>query len=89
MVVFIFIISVSHILIIAAFLRLRHQEPELGRTYRALGGSPIAVVALFLSLAVMVSCYQLEARALQVAIAVIALLIAQFMWLRPLRLRVS
>jgi ethanolamine permease len=87
MVVFIFLISVSHFLILAAFLRLRQQEPELKRDYRALGGSPIAVVALFLSLAVMVSCYQLEARALQVAIAVIALLIAQFIWLKPARLR--
>jgi len=83
MVVFIFMISVSHALIIAAFLRLRQQEPELKRTYRALGGTPIAFVALLLSLAVMVSCYQLEARALQVAIAGIAVLIAQFVWLRP------
>ncbi|HWG72243.1 MAG TPA: amino acid permease [Steroidobacteraceae bacterium] len=89
MVVFIFMISVSHVLIIAAFLRLRHREPELARTYRAIGGSPIAVVALFLSLAVMVSCYQLEARALQVAIAAIAVLIAQFVWFRPVRLRAS
>jgi len=89
MVVFIFLISVSHMLILAAFLRLRRQEPELARTYRALGGSPIAAVALLLSLAVMVSCYQLEARALQVAIAAIALLVAQFVWLRPARLRAS
>ena len=89
MVVFIFLISVSHMLILAAFLRLRQQEPGLARTYRALGGSPIAVVALLLSLAVMVSCYQLEARALQIAIAAIALLIAQFVWLRPARLRAS
>jgi hypothetical protein len=37
----------------------------------------------------MVSCYQLEARALQVAIAVIALLMAQFIWLKPARLRAS
>ena len=35
----------------------------------------------------MVSCYQLEVRALQIAIAVIAVLIAQFVWLRPARLR--
>jgi hypothetical protein len=31
----------------------------------------------------MVSCYQLEVRALQIAIAAIAVLIAQFVWLRP------
>jgi ethanolamine permease len=89
MVVFIFLISVSHFLILAAFLQLRRREPDLPRTYRALGGSPIAVVALFLSLAVMVSCYQLEARALQIAIAVIAVLIAQFVWLKPARLRAN
>jgi ethanolamine permease len=89
MVVFIFLISVSHFLILAAFLQLRRREPGLPRTYRALGGSPIAVVALFLSLAVMVSCYQLEVRALQIAIAVIALLIAQFVWLKPARLRAN
>jgi ethanolamine permease len=89
MVVFIFLISVSHLLILAAFLRLRQREPDLTRSYRALGGSPIAAVALLLSLSVMVSCYQLEARALQIAIAMIVLLIAQFMWLRPERWRAS
>ncbi len=89
MVVFIFLISVSHVLLLAAFLRLRQQEPQLARSYRALGGSPIAVVALVLSLAVMVSCYQLQVRALQIAIAAIVLLIAQFVWLKPARLRLS
>jgi ethanolamine permease len=89
MVVFIFLISVSHALLLVAFLRLRQREPQLSRSYRALGGSPIAVVALVLSLAVMVSCYQLEVRALQIAIAAIAVLIAQFMWLKPARLRAS
>ncbi|MGB6310489.1 MAG: amino acid permease [Steroidobacteraceae bacterium] len=88
MVVFIFLISVSHALLLAAFLRLRQREPTLARPYRALGGAPIAVAALFLSLAVMVSCYRLEVRALQIAIAAIAVLIAQFLWLRPARLRV-
>jgi amino acid transporter len=85
--VFIFLISVSHFLILAAFFWLRRQEPGLTRSYRALGGSPIAVLAMLLSLAVMVSCYQLEVRALQIAIALIALLIAQFVWLKPARLR--
>jgi ethanolamine permease len=89
MVVFIFLISVSHVLLLAAFLRLRRREPQLARSYRALGGSPIAAVALLLSLSVMVSCYQLEVRALQIAIAAIAVLIAQFVWLRRARLRAS
>jgi ethanolamine permease len=89
MVVFIFLISVSHVLLLAAFLRLRRREPRLVRPYRAFGGVPIAIVALFLSLAVMMSCYRLEVRALQIAIASIAVLIAQFLWLQPSRLRAS
>lgn len=89
MVVFIFLISVSHALLLAAFLRLRRREPELTRTYRAAGGAPIALIALFLSIAVMVSCYRLEVRALQIAIAAIAVLVAQFSWLRPARLKTS
>jgi ethanolamine permease len=89
MVVFIFLISVSHVLVLAAFLRLRQREPGLARTYRAVGGVPLAAVALLLSLSVMVSCYRLEVRALQIAIAAIVVLIAQFVWLRPARLRVS
>ncbi len=35
----------------------------------------------------MVSCYQLEVRALQIAIAAIGVLVAQFVWLKPARLR--
>jgi ethanolamine permease len=85
MVVFIFLISVSHALLLAAFIRLRRREPALARPYRALGGTPVAVVALLLSLSVMVSCYQLEVRALQIAIAAIAVLVAQFLWLKPAR----
>jgi ethanolamine permease len=87
MVVFIFLISVSHALLLAAFIRLRRREPDLARSYRALGGTPIAAVALVLSLSVMVSCYRLEVRALQIAIAAIALLVAQFLWLKPARFR--
>jgi hypothetical protein len=37
----------------------------------------------------MVSCYQLQVRALQIAIAAICVLVAQFVWLRPARLRAS
>lgn len=85
MVVFIFLISVSHALLLAAFIRLRQREPALDRSYRALGGVPLAAVALLLSFAVMVSCYRLEVRALQIAIVAIVVLVAQFLWLKPAR----
>jgi ethanolamine permease len=89
MVVFIFLISVSHALLLAAFMRLRQREPDLVRPYRALGGSTIAAIALILSVSVMVSCYQLEVRALSVAILVIGVLTAHFLWLHPARKRVA
>jgi ethanolamine permease len=80
MVVFIFMISVSHALLLAAFLSLRWREPGLPRPYRAIGGRPLAILALVLSISVMVSCYELEVRALKIAIAGLIVLIAQFLW---------
>ncbi len=78
MVVFIFLISVSYVLVLLAFIRLRRRQPLLSRPYRAVGGSSLAVVALILTLAVMVSCYQLQAVALSYAIgALVALVLLQ------------
>jgi ethanolamine permease len=56
MVLFIFLLSVSHELIMLAFLRLRHTQPALDRPYRAIGGSPAAWLGAALSLAVLISC---------------------------------
>lgn len=84
MVVFIFLISVSHALLLAAFLRLRSREPLLERPYRAIGGSIAAWIALALSLSVMASCYELEPRALSIAIGVTLLFVAQFIGSRRL-----
>ena len=89
MVVFIFLISVSHVMLIATFIHLRQREPSLPRRYRAIGGRAVATVALLLSVSVMVSCYELEVRALSVAIVVIALLMAHFVWLHPARPRAT
>lgn len=82
MVVFIFLISISHVLLLAAFIRLRRREAQLARPYRALGGAPVAAVALALSLAVIVSCYQLEVRALRLAILASVALVLQFLLMR-------
>jgi ethanolamine permease len=83
MVVFIFMISVSHVMLLASFIRLRGTEPGLGRPYAALGGRATAAVGCVLSLAVLVSCYQLQVRALQLTIAGLALLTAHFVWAHP------
>jgi len=85
MVVFIFLISVSHALLLAAFIRLRRREPALVRPYRAFGGSGAALLALVFSGSVMVSCYELEMRALSVAILVLVVLTGHFLWFHPAR----
>jgi ethanolamine permease len=79
MVVFIFMLSVSHELIILSFLRLRHAQPKLARPYRAIGGSPAAWLGAALSLAVMISCYQLQMGALTVTMVGLAALLVYFL----------
>jgi ethanolamine permease len=78
MVVFIFLISVSHLLIIASFLVLRRERDHLARPYRARGGQPLAWVGGTLSFVVAVSCYWLQTRGLSYAIVVLILLVAYF-----------
>ncbi len=74
MVVFIFLICVSYVLVLLAFIRLRRAQPSLARPYRAVGGQSLAGLAIALTLAVMVSCYQLQAVALSYAIAALVAL---------------
>jgi ethanolamine permease len=83
MVVFIFLISVSHILLIASFLRLRRSRPLLQRPYRAIGGSRMAYIAGSLSLLVISSCYELEVRALTCSVLGLAALTLFFHIKRP------
>ena len=87
MVVFIFLISVSYVLVLLAFIRLRRTQQSLLRPYRAVGGKWLAAVAILLTLAVMVSCYQLQAVALSYAIA--ALVVVGLLKPRNLRERKS
>ena len=86
MVIFIFLISVSHVLVLLSFLRLRRREPALNRPYRALGGQGAAAVAVCLSLGVMVSCYMLQVAALSFAIAALIALVVYFLVFRPGRM---
>jgi ethanolamine permease len=87
MVIFIFLISVSHVLVLSSFLMLRRREPGLDRPFRALGGQGAAAVAVCLSIGVMVSCYLLEVTALSCAIAVLIALLAYFLVFRPGQIR--
>ncbi|MFO1467049.1 MAG: amino acid permease [Steroidobacteraceae bacterium] len=83
MVVFIFLISVSHFFVLLTFIRLRTTAPAMSRPYRAKGGVAVAAIATLLSLAVMVSCYQLQVRALSIAIAGLVLLWLFFVIRKP------
>jgi ethanolamine permease len=82
-VVFIFLISVSHALVLVSFIRLRRQRAELPRPYRAGGGQFLAGIATLLSLAVMVSCYQLQAVALRYAVGALIALCICFAIFKP------
>jgi ethanolamine permease len=83
MVVFIFLISVSHVIVLLTFMRLRRAAPAMPRPFRARGGVMLALVATLLSASVMVSCYQLQVRALSVAIAALVLLWLYFVIRKP------
>jgi ethanolamine permease len=83
MVMFIFLISVSHVLVLLSFIRLRRSQTELRRPFRAAGGQAVAAVATLLSLAVMASCYQLQALALRYAVGALLGLYAYFLMFKP------
>ncbi|HVW68307.1 MAG TPA: amino acid permease [Steroidobacteraceae bacterium] len=78
MVVFIFLISVSHLLLIVSFIRLRRARPELVRPFEAIGGEPMAWLAGVLSCSVMASCYGLQTTALSWTIAALVTLFVYF-----------
>lgn len=78
MVVFIFLISVAHVLLILSFMKLRLRRPDMARAYRAVGGLPIAAVTGLLSCGVLISCFFLQIAALSITIGTLALLFAYF-----------
>jgi ethanolamine permease len=79
MVVFIFLVCVSYLLVLGAFIRLRHNVPSRPRPYRAVGGPVMAAVGLLLVLAVVASCYQLRPAALSWCSAGLALALGYFL----------
>jgi ethanolamine permease len=78
MVVFIFLISVAHMLLILSFVQLRLRRPNMTRAYRAAGGLPLAITTGLLSCAVMISCFFLQIPALSITIGTLAVLFAYF-----------
>lgn len=79
MVVFIFLVSVSYLLVLGAFVTLRYRAPGRARPYRAVGGLPMAFAGLLLALSVVASCYQLRPAALSWCIAGLVLALVHFL----------
>jgi ethanolamine permease len=79
MVVFIFLVCVSYLLVLGAFISLRYSFPSRPRPYRAVGGPVMAAVGLLLVLAVVASCYQLRPAALSWCSAGLALALGYFL----------
>jgi ethanolamine permease len=79
MVVFIFLVCVSYLLVLGAFIRLRYTARGRSRPYRAVGGPVMAAVGFVFVLAVVASCCQLRPAALSWCIAGLALSLGYFL----------
>jgi ethanolamine permease len=78
----VFLFNVSYLFGLAAFVKLRRDEPGLERPYRAIGGYFTAGLAALLSLLVLSACFVQQARGLIYALIVCAVLLAQFLLFR-------
>jgi ethanolamine permease len=58
--VVVLLLSLSYVVLLAAFIRLRITQPDLPRPFRAWGGIGTAVVCMILSAALFVACFQVD-----------------------------
>ena len=78
MLLVIFLLCVSYIVVLAAFIRLRSHALRLPRPYRALGGCTSAYVAAALCLAILWACFNQQPLGTGYALIVYALLLCHF-----------
>ncbi|MCY1344542.1 ethanolamine permease [compost metagenome] len=65
-----------HLVLFAAYLRLRRSQPQLARPFRLRGGPLVAALGMLLTLVVIAACFQLEVALLSaLAVAVAALVL--------------
>jgi ethanolamine permease len=79
MLLVIFLLTVSYLFILAAFVRLRTSQPDLPRPFRALGGSLTAIVTAALALIVVWACFVQQPTGMIYALVVYVALILHFM----------
>lgn len=68
-----------HLVLFAAYLRLRRSQPQLARPFRLRGGPVVAVVGMGLTLIVIAACFQLEVAMLSALAVVVALLVLNYL----------
>lgn len=62
--VVVLLLSLSYVVLLAAFIRLRRIRPDLPRPFRAWGGSATAGVCMILSIALFSACFQVDSTVL-------------------------
>lgn len=58
------LLSLSYVVLLASFIRLRITRPDLPRPFRAWGGVGTALVCMLLSIALFAACFQVDAKML-------------------------
>ena len=86
MLLVIFLLCVSYIFVLAAFIRLRRRHATLHRPYRAVGGYLTVAATTVICLLVLGSCLTQQTAGMVYALAVYALLIAHFLLTRRRRM---
>jgi len=79
MLLVIFLLCVSYVIVLAAFVRLRRRHADLPRPYRAVGGYFTAGASTAVCLLVLWACFVQQAAGMAYALAVYALLAAHFL----------
>lgn len=87
MLLVIFLLNVSYLFVLAAFVRLRMRQPELPRPFRAVGGNVTAAITAVLSLVVLWACFVQQPAGMAYALVVYAVLILQFMLFQRSRMK--
>jgi ethanolamine permease len=87
MLLVIFPLSLSYLMVLGAYLRLRRREPDMPRPYQAVGGTLTACATTAISLLVLGACVAGEPLGIMYALAVYSLLLAYFVLFQRSKLR--
>jgi ethanolamine permease len=87
MLLVIFLLNLSYLMVLAAFVRLRKRYPDMVRPYRAVGGTLTAYATTAVSALVLGACLVQESAGMLYALAVYALLLGYFLLFQRAKLQ--